>query len=77
MPEISLQTFAPGEGSTFLHAHKTHEELYSIVSGKGEFQVDGKTFAVAQGSVVGGRTWKSDQYGLLHVRTYGTCLSCK
>ena len=50
--EISLQAFAPGEGSTFLHAHKTHEELYIIVSGKGEFQVDGKTFAVAQGSVV-------------------------
>lgn len=50
--EISFQTFAPGEGSTFLHAHKTHEELYIIVSGKGEFQVDDKTFAVAQGSVV-------------------------
>lgn len=50
--EISFQTFAPGEGSTFLHAHKTHEELYVVVSGKGEFQVDGKTFAVAQGSIV-------------------------
>ena len=44
--EISLQTFVPDEGSTFLHAHKTHEELYIIVSGKGEFQVDGKTFIV-------------------------------
>ena len=50
--EVSFQTFAPGEGSTFKHAHKTHEELYIVASGEGEFQVDGKVFAVAQGSVV-------------------------
>ena len=29
-----------------------HEELYIIVRGDGEFQVDGKIFAVGEGSVI-------------------------
>lgn len=37
--EMSLQTFAPGEGSAFVHAHKEHEELYMVISGEGEFRV--------------------------------------
>lgn len=50
--EISFQSFAPGKETGFLHTHQTHEELYIFVSGKGEFQVDGKVFPVAEGSVV-------------------------
>lgn len=50
--EISFQSFAPGKETGFLHTHQTHEELYIFVSGKGEFQVDGKMFPVAEGSVV-------------------------
>lgn len=50
--EMSLQTFAPGEGSAFLHAHKTHEELYMVIKGKGEFRVDDDVFAVSEGSFV-------------------------
>ncbi len=50
--EFSLQSFAPGIETGFLHTHKTHEELYFFLSGQGEFQVDGKTFAVGEGSVV-------------------------
>ena len=48
--EMSLQTFAPGEGSVFLHAHKHHEELYIIIRGEGEFRVDDKLVSVAEGS---------------------------
>lgn len=33
--EMSFQYIAPGEGSAFLHSHKTHEELYIIVKGSG------------------------------------------
>ena len=40
--EISFQHLNPGEGSAFLHSHKQHEELYIIVKGKGEYQVDGE-----------------------------------
>lgn len=50
--DFSFQVFAPGTESGFLHTHKTHEELYFFLSGKGEFQVDGKVFSVEEGSVV-------------------------
>ena len=50
--EFSFQSFAPGTETGFLHTHKTHEELYFFLSGKGEFQVDGQIFPVAEGSVV-------------------------
>lgn len=50
--EMSLQTFAPGEGSAFVHAHKEHEELYMVISGEGEFRVDDALFEVGEGSLV-------------------------
>lgn len=50
--ELSFQTFAPGQDGGFLHTHKNHEELYFFLSGKGEFQVDGKVFPIQEGSVV-------------------------
>lgn len=39
--EMSFQYLASGEGSSFLHSHKTHEELYIIVRSNGENQIDG------------------------------------
>ncbi len=50
--EFSFQSFAPGTESGFLHTHKTHEELYFCLLGKGEFQVDGQVFAFEEGSAV-------------------------
>ena len=50
--ELSFQRIEPGAGVGFLHTHKTHEELYIIIRGDGEFQVDGKIFAVGEGSVI-------------------------
>lgn len=50
--EFSFQVFAPGQETGFLHTHKTHEELYFFLSGKGEFQVDGRIFPIQEGSVV-------------------------
>lgn len=50
--EISLQVLNPGEGSAFIHSHKTHEELYIVTGGEGEFQIDGKVFAVCEGGIV-------------------------
>ncbi len=47
-----MQRFAPGAETGFLHTHKTHEELYFFLSGRGEFQVDGQCFPVGEGSVV-------------------------
>lgn len=50
--EFSFQVFQPGAETGFLHTHKVHEELYFFLGGNGEFQVDGETFPVAEGSVV-------------------------
>lgn len=50
--EFSIQSFLPGSETGFLHTHKNHEELYFFLSGRGEFQVDGKVFAIGEGSVV-------------------------
>lgn len=50
--ELSFQTLVPGQDSGFLHTHKTHEELYIILKGEGEFQVDGQIFPVREGSVI-------------------------
>lgn len=50
--EVSLQCLAAGEDAPFLHSHKTHEEVYVIISGKGEYEVDGEKMAVSEGSVI-------------------------
>lgn|SRR5574344_975548 len=50
--QMSFQYFKPGEDSGFLHTHKTHEELYIIVKGEGEYQIDGKSFPISEGSIV-------------------------
>lgn len=65
--EFSFQSFAPGTETGFLHKHKNHEELYFFLSGKGEFQVDGKIIPVAEGSVV-----RVAPAGMRSVRNNGT-----
>lgn len=65
--EFSFQVFQPGTGSGFLHTHKNHEELYFFLSGKGEFQVDGEVFPIAEGSVV-----RVNPAGRRSVRNNGT-----
>lgn len=50
--EASLQRIAAGEDAPFLHSHKTHKELYVIISGKGEYEVDGEKTAVSEGSII-------------------------
>ena len=50
--EFSFQSFAPGTETGFLHTHKNHEELYFVLSGKGEYQVDGVNIPLQEGSVV-------------------------
>lgn len=50
--DFSFQLFQPGTETGFIHTHKTHEELYFFLSGKGEFQVDGQVFPISEGSVV-------------------------
>ncbi len=50
--EISFGTLPAGAAVPFFHSHKENEENYIILSGSGKFQVDGKVFDIAEGSVV-------------------------
>ena len=50
--ELSFQSLVPGQDSGFLHTHKTHEELYFILKGEGEYQLDCTVFPVSEGSIV-------------------------
>jgi mannose-6-phosphate isomerase-like protein (cupin superfamily) len=62
--ELSLNTLPPGRGVPFYHRHRQHEEVYLVLSGTGEFQVDDERFEVTEGSAVriapaGVRTWRN------------------
>ena len=50
--EISYGVLPAKMSIPFYHKHQQNEEVYLILSGSGEFQVDGETFPVKQGSVV-------------------------
>lgn len=62
--EVSFGSMLPGESIPFLHAHAQNEELYLIVSGEGEMQVDGERLALRPGTAVriapaGLRAWRA------------------
>lgn len=50
--EISFGTLNPGEAAPFFHSHKQNEEVYLILRGSGDFQVDDTAFPIAEGSIV-------------------------
>lgn len=62
--EVSLNKLPAGQSVPFYHQHKTHEELYIFLRGRGQFQVDGQVVDVREGSVIrvgpdGMRTWRN------------------
>jgi len=62
--EVSFGSMLPGESMPFLHAHKQNEELYLILSGEGEMQVDGERILLRPGTAVriapaGLRAWRA------------------
>ena len=62
--EVSLNVMPPNTSMPFYHQHKENEELYVFIKGQGQFQVDGTTFDVEEGSIVrvatgGIRVWRN------------------
>lgn len=62
--EISFQVMPAGMGMPFFHKHGKNEEVYLVLKGRGEFQVDGAAIPLREGSVVrvgpaGSRSWKN------------------
>jgi len=69
--EVSLNRLPPNVGMPFYHRHKANEEIYIFIRGRGEFQVDGETIPVSEGSVIsvapnGSRCWRSLNNEPLH-----------
>ena len=50
--EISYGVIPPNGTSPFFHLHHKHEEVYLVLSGSGEYQIDDKVFPIEEGSVV-------------------------
>lgn len=50
--EVSLNRLEAGQGYSFLHKHETHEEIYIVVSGSGDFQVDGEQIPLREGTTL-------------------------
>ena len=62
--EVSFGSLAPGQSIPFLHAHRQNEELYVVLEGTGEMQVDGTVIPLQAGSAVriapaGERCWRA------------------
>ncbi|MGQ9425698.1 cupin domain-containing protein [Gilvimarinus sp. F26214L] len=63
--EVSLNVLPPDTAVPFSHRHRLHEELYLVLSGKGEFLVDSERVPVTEGSCLriaprGVRTWRNN-----------------
>ncbi len=47
--EISINNLPAGANVPFVHSHKTNEEIYGILSGKGKVVIDGEEIALTAG----------------------------
>ncbi|MDO4381122.1 MAG: cupin domain-containing protein [Clostridia bacterium] len=47
--EISINNLPAGAGVPFVHSHKSNEEIYGILSGKGKVVIDGEEIALSAG----------------------------
>jgi mannose-6-phosphate isomerase-like protein (cupin superfamily) len=47
--EISVNNLPTGAGVPFVHYHKKNEEIYFVISGKGQAIIDGETVELAAG----------------------------
>ncbi len=50
--EVSFTRLEPLQAVSFFHSHKQNEELFLIVRGEGEMQIDDDVIAVREGSAV-------------------------
>lgn len=63
--EISFTVIPPNTEMPFFHQHKNNEEIYVVLKGAGQFQIDNSLFDVSEGSVIrvspeGKRTYRNN-----------------
>jgi uncharacterized cupin superfamily protein len=49
---FSLVKYKPGEGATYVHRHKTQEEVFMTLKGNGTIILDGKRIPMPEGTIV-------------------------
>lgn len=47
--EISINKLPAGGSVPFVHSHKSNEEIYAVLSGKGKAVIDGETIELSAG----------------------------
>ena len=47
--EVSINQLPAGSGVPFVHSHKSNEEIYGILSGKGKAVIDGQEVELSTG----------------------------
>lgn len=50
--EVSINELPAGVSVPFVHSHQQNEEVYLILSGRGQFYLDGDELAVSEGDVL-------------------------
>lgn len=50
--EISVTAYPPATATPFFHSHKQNEELYIVIQGEGQMQLDDELIHVSEGSLV-------------------------
>ena len=50
--EISYASIPAGTQLPFFHSHKENEEVYIVIKGSGEYQIDDTVFPIEEGSVI-------------------------
>lgn len=50
--EVSINNLPAGAGVPFVHSHKHNEEIYVVLSGKGNAVIDGETIELSAGDWV-------------------------
>lgn len=47
--EVSVNRLPAGAGVPFVHSHKSNEEIYGVLSGKGKVKIDGEEISLTAG----------------------------
>ena len=50
--EISVTAYPPATATPFFHSHKQNEELYMVIQGEGQMQLDDALIDIREGSIV-------------------------
>ncbi len=49
---FSFVRYKPGQGATYVHRHRTQEEVFITLKGNGSIILDGKRIAMPQGTII-------------------------